>query len=86
MKVEIAYSYTAEAEPGAVRWNQADFDNWSATSLEQVPLRGDSIQFGADSPAFDVIHRTFIWLSVDHLKVELLLDVPAQRKRSTVGT
>lgn len=84
--VTIKYSYTAEAEPGAVEWNDRGFDNWPAPSLEAIPLRGDSIVFGADSPNFDVIHRTFTWLAADHLQVELLLDVPGPRKRSTVGT
>lgn len=85
-RVSILYSYTAEAEPAAVEWNQREFDNWPAPGLEGVPLRGDSIAFGQGSPTFDVIHRAFTWIAQDHLQVELLLDVPAQRKKSAAGT
>ena len=86
MKVTIIYSYTEEAEPAAVEWNQRTFDEWPAPSLEAVPSRGDSISFGADAPTFDVMHKTFNWIAQDHLQVALLLDVPVLRKKSAAGT
>lgn len=84
--IAIKYSYTAEAEPGAIEWNDRRFDDWPAPSMEVIPLRGDTIAFGHDSPHFEVIHRDFTWLEEGRLQVELLLDVPGPRKKSTVGT
>jgi hypothetical protein len=86
MRVNILYSYTAEAQPAAIDWNKREFDSFPAPSLEFIPLLGDSVEFGADAPRFDVIHRTFTWLAQDHLRVELLLDVPAQQKKSAADT
>lgn len=86
MKIDILYSYTAQAEPAAMEWNHQAFDKWPAPSLDAVPLPGDSICFGLDAPTFDVIHRTFTWVERDHLQVGLLLDVPAQRVNSAAGT